>query len=118
LKAFGQSPLRQTNEDYNRIRGSSAYLIRGTTESRVKKMSKIHRMAAAAAMAVSAVTLLVIAEPASAAPHRPAVDYCLSGEEGTDCSFASKAQCQATASGIRAECYRNDFGKEGETLHW
>jgi hypothetical protein len=83
-----------------------------------KKMSKVYRMAAGTAMAVSAMTLLMIAEPASAAPHRPAVDYCLSGEEGTDCSFASKAQCQATASGIRAECYRNDFGKEGETLHW
>ena len=80
-------------------------------------MSKVYRMAAGTAMAVSAMTLLMI-EPASAAPHRPAVDYCLSGEEGTDCSFASKAQCQATASGIRAECYRNDFGKEGETLHW
>jgi len=80
-------------------------------------MSKVYRMAAGTAMAVL-MTLLMIAEPASAAPHRPAVDYCLSGEEGTDCSFASKAQCQATASGIRAECYRNDFGKEGETLHW
>jgi hypothetical protein len=82
-------------------------------------MSKIHRMAAGAAMAVSAVTLLMIAEPALAAPHRPAVDYCLAYDEGgTDCGFTSKAQCQATASGIRAECYRNDFGKEGETLHW
>jgi len=82
-------------------------------------MSKIHRMAAGAAMAISAVTLLMIAEPASAAPHRPAVDYCLAYDEGgTDCSFTSKAQCQATASGIGAECYRNDFGKEGETLHW
>jgi hypothetical protein len=70
-------------------------------------------------MAVSAVTLLTMVEPASAAPQRPTVDYCLAyNEGGTDCSFASQAQCQATASGIGAECYRNDFGKAGETLQW
>ena len=82
-------------------------------------MSKIHGMAAGAAMAVSALTLLMMAEPASAAPHRAAADYCLSyGEGGTDCSFTSKAQCEATASGLMAECYRNAYGKEGETLQW
>jgi len=81
-------------------------------------MSRTHSVAAAAAMAVSAVVLLMIAEPASAAPHRPAVDYCLSFEGGNDCSFTSKSECEATASGLRAECYRNDYGKEGETLHW
>ena len=82
-------------------------------------MSKIRKMAAGAAMAVSAATLLMIADPASAAPQRAAVNYCLQyGYGGTDCSFASKAQCEATASGLIAECYRNDFGKEGETLQW
>ena len=45
-------------------------------------MSKIHRMAAGAAMAVSAVTLLMIAEPASAAPHRAEVNYCMSYDQG------------------------------------
>jgi hypothetical protein len=82
-------------------------------------MSKIQKMAAAAAIAVSAATLLMIAEPATAAPQRAAVNYCLAyGEGGTDCSFASKAQCEASASGLMAECYRNDLGKEGETLQW
>jgi hypothetical protein len=89
-------------------------------------MSNIRRMAAGLAMAVSGVTLLMIVEPASAAPHRiavnsaaqrPAVNYCLS-YHGNDCSFTTMAQCQATASGLGAECYRNDFGKDGETLHW
>ena len=89
-------------------------------------MSKIYRMAAGAAMAVSAMTFVMIAEPASAAPQRPivnsapqrpAVNYCLS-YHGNDCSFTTMAQCQATASGLGAECYRNDFGKDGETLHW
>jgi Protein of unknown function (DUF3551) len=91
----------------------------GRPKSRRKKMSKIYKTAAAAAMAVSAATLLVMAAPASAAPHRAAVGYCLQyGYGGSDCSFTSKAQCEATASGEMAECYRNDYGKEGETLHW
>jgi uncharacterized membrane protein len=82
-------------------------------------MSKIYKTAAGAAMAVSAVTVLAMAAPASAAPHRAAVDYCLSYDEGgTDCSFVSKAECDATASGIGAECYRNVYGKEGDTLQW
>ena len=72
------------------------------------------------------VTLLMIVEAASAAPHRiavnsaaqrPVVNYCLS-YHGNDCSFTTMAQCQATASGLGAECYRNEFGKDGETLHW
>jgi hypothetical protein len=70
-------------------------------------------------MAVATATLLMMAAPASAAPHRSAVDYCLQyGEGGTDCSFTSKAECEATASGLTAECYRNVYGKEGETLQW
>jgi Protein of unknown function (DUF3551) len=82
-------------------------------------MSKLHKMAAATAIAVSAATLLMMAEPVSAAPHRAAVEYCLQyGYGGTDCGFASKAQCEATASGLTAECYRNAYGKEGETLQW
>ena len=82
-------------------------------------MSKIYKTAAAATMAVSAATLLVMAEPASAAPHRAEVNYCMSYDQGaTDCSFTSKAQCDASASGRDAECYRNVYGKEGDTLHW
>jgi hypothetical protein len=82
-------------------------------------MSKIYKTAAVAAIAVPAATLLERAEPASAAPHRAAVDYCLQySYGGTDCSFTSKGQCEATASGQQAECYRNVYGKEGETLHW
>jgi hypothetical protein len=82
-------------------------------------MNKIYRMASGVAMAVSAATLLMMAQPASAAPHRAAVDYCLAyGYGGTDCSFTSKAQCEESASGLSAECYRNAYGKEGETIQW
>jgi hypothetical protein len=34
--------------------------------------------------------------------------YCLSyNEGGTDCSFTSYPQCETTALGIGADCYRN-----------
>jgi hypothetical protein len=82
-------------------------------------MNRISKSAAAAVIAVSAGTLLVMAEPASAAPRRAEVNYCMSYDQGaTDCSFTSKAQCEASASGRDAECYRNVYGKEGDTLHW
>ena len=82
-------------------------------------MRKIYKTAAAAAMAVSAAALLTMAAPASAAPHRAAVNYCMSYNDGAnDCSFASKAQCEASASGRMAECYRNAYGEEGDTLQW
>ena len=81
------------------------------------KLSTIFRLAAA--IAVSGVALMAINGPASAAPRHASVNYCLQyGNGGSDCSFTSKAQCEATASGQNAECFRNYYGKEGETLHW
>jgi hypothetical protein len=58
-------------------------------------------------LAVACGTLVATAflgsEPAEAAGSRGA--YCLTyNEGGTDCSFTSLAQCNATASGIGAEC--------------
>jgi hypothetical protein len=82
-------------------------------------MSKIYKMATA--MAASVVTLMAMTGSASAAtaPHRAATNYCLSYYEGgSDCSFTSLAQCEATASGIAAECFQNVYGKEGETIQW
>jgi len=81
------------------------------------KLSTIYRLAAA--IAVSGVALMAINGPASAATKQASVNYCLQyGNGGSDCSFTSKAQCEATASGQHAECFRNYYGKEGETLHW
>lgn len=82
-------------------------------------MNRIAKSAAAAVIAASAGTLLVMAEPASAAPHRAEVNYCMSYDQGaTDCSFTSRAQCEASASGRDAACYRSVYGKEGDTLDW
>jgi hypothetical protein len=79
------------------------------------KLSTIYRLAAA--IAVSGVALMAINGPASAATRPTSVNYCLQ-YGGSDCSFTSKAQCEATASGQHADCFRNYYGKEGETLHW
>ena len=58
----------------------------------------------ASATALSALALSGSA--ATAGPIVPPGRYCLSYDKGgTDCSFASYAQCQATASGLAAECY-------------
>jgi hypothetical protein len=43
---------------------------------------------------------------AEAGPIVPRGHACLQYDQGgTDCGFTSYAQCQATASGIGAECY-------------
>jgi hypothetical protein len=81
-------------------------------------MSKICKIAA---MAAAAVTLMAMTGSASAAtpPHRAATNYCMEYHSGgSDCSFTSMAQCEATASGIAAECFQNLYGKEGETIRW
>jgi hypothetical protein len=57
----------------------------------------------AVACGVLVATAFLGPEPAEAAGSRGA--YCLEyNEGGTDCSFTSLAQCDATASGINAEC--------------
>jgi hypothetical protein len=82
-------------------------------------MSKIYRMVATTAMAVSAATLIAMSGPAAAATSAPPrAGYCLSYDEGgTDCSLMSKAQCEATASGRAAECDRDVFPDQG-TFRW
>lgn len=65
-------------------------------------MKKLAQFAAAAAL-----TLLVhVAAPGAAqAAATGTTRYCLEyNEGGTDCSFTSLAQCDATADGIGAEC--------------
>jgi hypothetical protein len=72
-------------------------------------MKTIHRVAIASTIASAFFALALVTIGGSAAQAGPIVPpghYCLSYDEGgTDCSFTSYAQCQATASGIDAECY-------------
>ena len=73
-------------------------------------MKTIHKIAIASAVAFSAFAFT--ATPGSAVTRSPAIiphgQYCLSyGQGGMDCSFTSYGQCEATASGLNAECYGN-----------
>jgi hypothetical protein len=70
-------------------------------------MKTIHNIMLASAVAASAMAFVAAsASSADAAPVPPQGRYCLLyAEGGTDCGFTSYAQCQATASGIAAECY-------------
>ena len=62
-------------------------------------------MAIASVVALSVVALDATGA-ANAGPIVPARHDCLEyAEGGTDCSFTSYAQCEATASGLAAECY-------------
>jgi hypothetical protein len=73
-------------------------------------MKTISIMAIASAMAFSAAAFAATPEAAKAGPMVPAGHYCLEYDEGgMDCSFTSYAQCEATASGIGAECNGNTF---------
>ena len=58
------------------------------------------------------------------APARAAIDYpyCMrvyNRDQYVDCSFSTLAQCQATASGRSAMCYRDPFykGKPGSPYY-
>jgi Protein of unknown function (DUF3551) len=49
-----------------------------------------------------------------AGPIVPPGRYCMTWDTGgSDCSFTSYAQCQATASGLDAECYGKTL-RDGE----
>ena len=76
---------------------------------------------------ISAVTIIALAwsgRGATADPIVPPGHYCLMYfKGGTDCSFTSYAQCQATASGLTAECYGpadrgNETGRGSSRYRW
>jgi Protein of unknown function (DUF3551) len=72
-----------------------------------RTMTTFHRMITASAVAFSTLALVALTgPPAEARTMARSGTYCLFyGEGGTDCSFTSYAQCEATASGQTAECY-------------
>jgi hypothetical protein len=69
-------------------------------------MKNISMIAVASAVALSAIAFIAAPEKANAGLIVPPGHYCLTYDiGGSDCSFTSYAQCQATASGIDGECY-------------
>jgi hypothetical protein len=68
-------------------------------------MEMLSRTAIALIIALSVMTFGVTGA-AKAGPIVPPGHDCIEyAEGGTDCSFTSYAQCEATASGLAAECY-------------
>ena len=67
----------------------------------------IQKVAIASIFAFSPLAFFsMMASTAQAGPIVPLGHYCLAYDlGGTDCSFTSYAQCQATASGLAAVCY-------------
>jgi hypothetical protein len=74
-----------------------------------RNMKTITIMAVAAAIAFSAVSFAATPDAAKKGQTSPG-HYCLSYEAGSDCSFTSLEQCQATASGIGGNCVHQDAG--------
>jgi uncharacterized protein DUF3551 len=73
-------------------------------------MRTISVMAIVSAMTFSAAVCAVTPGAAKAGPIVSAEHYCLEYDEGgMDCSFTSYAQCEATASGIGADCNGSTF---------
>jgi hypothetical protein len=72
-------------------------------------MKTAHKWATASAVAFSAFAFVALTgSAAQAGPITPPGKYCMLFDlGGTDCSFTSYAQCEATASGQAAECYGN-----------
>jgi hypothetical protein len=67
---------------------------------------KIISMMAIASIVALSVAAFGATGAANAGPIVPPGHDCLEyAKGGTDCSFTSYAQCEATASGLAAECY-------------
>jgi hypothetical protein len=89
-------------------------------------MKMISTMTIASALALSTLAFTeATPRAAQAGPIVPAGRYCLQYDlGGTDCSFTSYAQCEATASGEAAECYgktiRDDehSAESGSSFNW
>jgi hypothetical protein len=80
----------------------------GTALSLETSMKTASMKAMASAIAFLATCITAMPGLAKAGPITLQEYYCLSSHEGgTDCSFTSYPQCETTASGIGAGCYRN-----------
>jgi hypothetical protein len=82
-------------------------------------MKMVHKFAMASAVAFSAFAFVALAgSAAQAGPITSPGKYCLQYDTGgTDCSFTSYTQCEATAAGGGAECYGNTVGDDRRAAH-
>jgi hypothetical protein len=88
-------------------------------------MTKIRKLVAASAMAVSAFAVLAVVGSGSAAAavgQNPDNAYCLEGGGETGgttpwCGYQTFAQCQQSASGIGADCVANAWRGSSDRHH-
>ena len=82
-------------------------------------MKRVHKLATASAVAFSAFAFAALAgSAAQAGPITPPGKYCMQYDlGGTDCSFTSYAQCEATASADSAVCYGNTVRDDRLAAH-
>lgn len=82
-------------------------------------MERISALVMSSAIALSALAFFAAPEAAKAGPVVPPGHYCLAYDYGgTDCSFTSDAQCEASASGVQAECFGPSFRDERSYRNW
>jgi hypothetical protein len=91
----------------------------GAIQQLERTMKTVHKLATAAAVAFSAFAFVAVAgSAAQAGPITPPGRYCMTYDYGgSDCSFTSYAQCQATASGEGAECYGDTVRDDRRAAH-
>jgi hypothetical protein len=82
-------------------------------------MKTVRKLATASAVAFSAFAFVALAgSAAQAGPITPPGRYCMQYTlGGTDCSFTSYAECQATAAGEAAECYGDTVRDDRRAAH-
>src|SRR5271169_2679346 len=82
-----------------------------------RNMKAVLKMVASASMLFALVFIALDSSAAVAAVARQPETYCMSYDEGgTDCGFASFAQCQASASGRQASCFRGPSGDDAASF--
>jgi Protein of unknown function (DUF3551) len=102
-----RSSTSEIKSFYSRFCGGDIPHDSWATQQLEITMKTTHKLATASAVAFSAFAFVAMAgSAAQAGPITPPGKYCLLYDlGGTDCSFTSYAQCQATAAGGGAECY-------------
>jgi Protein of unknown function (DUF3551) len=91
----------------------------GIQQLETQPMKTVHKLATASAVAFSAFAFVALAASAAqAGPITRPGTYCMQYTlGGTDCSFTSYAQCEATASGQGAECYGDTVRDDRRAAH-
>jgi hypothetical protein len=99
--------LRQNCKSfYNRFFETTFHISHVAIQQLERIMTTVHKLATASAVAFSAFAFALAGSAAQAGPITPPGKYCMLYDlGGTDCSFTSYAQCEATASGEAAMCY-------------